>query len=109
MKRDRERELDRELRFHIGERVRALVEEGFTEAEARRQAAIEFGGLEQIKDGCRDVRSWTWFGDFVRDLKHGARVLRKSPGFTALAIVTLALGVGANTAVFSLVHKILIA
>jgi predicted permease len=107
--RGREERLDRELRFHIDERVRALVARGVGEQEARRLAHLEFGGVEAVKDACRDVRGDAWLADAGRDLRYAVRSLRRSPGFAAVAILTLALGTGADTAVFALVHRVLVA
>ena len=105
----REDGLDDELRFHIDEQVRAYRARGLTEQEARRRVRIEFGGVDEIKDACRDVRWNAWLADAGRDLGHALRGLRRSPGFAAVALTTLALCTGANTAVFSLVHEILLA
>jgi predicted permease len=107
--RGREDRLDRELRFHLEEQVRAHVARGASEEEARRLARLEFGGLEAVKDACRDVRADAWLADAGRDLRYAARSLRRAPGFAAVAILTLALATGADTAVFALVHRVLVA
>jgi predicted permease len=107
--RTRDARLLRELEFHIDEMVRAYMAGGMPAHEARRRARLEFGGLDQITEECREVRRGARLRDFWRDLLHGGRLLRRAPGFAAVAIATLAVGIGANTAVFSLVHTLLLA
>lgn len=99
-------ELEDELRFHLEQSIEAKVAAGLTPSEARRQAMIEFGGLERTRDQCVQQRPGWWIDTIRRDVRHGLRVLRKSPGPMSLAMVTLALGIGANTAIFSLVDGI---
>ena len=102
-----ERELDAELRAHFEQLVRGFMEEGTSEAEARRRARIEFGGMEQVKEEVRESR-WVWrWEELWRDVRHAWRALRRSPATTVAAIVTLAIGLGANTAVFSVLHAAL--
>lgn len=103
-----EAELEAELRDHVERRVADLVAGGTTEAEARRQAVLELGGIEQVKEGCRDARGTRWAHDLVHDLRYGARTLAKAPMFAAVAILSLALGIGANATIFSLVNGLLL-
>src|SRR5262245_24543420 len=102
VRRNWERRMDAELRFHLDQQIRGYVDRGMSRAEAERRARQEFGTLELAKDECRDQRSTEWLSHIWRDLRHACRSLRKSPGFAAAVVVTLALGIGANTAIFSL-------
>jgi hypothetical protein len=102
-----EARLDKELRYHFDNLVRDFVAAGIAPEEARRRARLEFGGLEQIKDECRDVHG-RLLADFAADLRYTVRNLRRSPGFLAVSVLSLALGIGANTAIFTLIDAVML-
>ena len=101
-----EKELDNELRFHFESQVEDKIHAGMNEAEARRTTRLEFGGLDQIKENCRQSRGTLWLTSIAQDLHFGARILAKSPGFSFTAILVLALGIGVSTLAFSLYNLI---
>jgi putative ABC transport system permease protein len=107
-RRNWEQRMDSELRFHLDQQIREYMDRGMSRAEAERRARQEFGTLELAKDECRDQRSAEWLNYILSDVRHACRSLRKSSGFAAAVVATLALGIGANTAIFSLIYSILL-
>jgi predicted permease len=103
-----ERELDKELHFHFETQVADKVRSGIPESEARRLTRLEFGGIDQVKEDCRESRGTMWVESILHDLRYGIRQLQRSPGFAIIAIVSLTLGIGANTAIFTLLNAIML-
>jgi predicted permease len=100
--------LDRELKYHIDRRVGDLMQSGVPESEARRQAALELGGVTQVQEEVRDIWLTRWLRDFAYDLRFSARSFLRNPAFTATAVLSLALGIGATTAIYSLVDQVVL-
>jgi predicted permease len=103
-----DRELDEEMQLHLEQLVAELRMQGHDAGEARRRALRKFGAVNTLRDEARDARGWRWLEVLMRDAGYGLRTLRKRPAFTLVAIVSLAIGVGANTAIFSIVNAILL-
>src|SRR6476646_10770829 len=103
-----ESDLDRELRYHVERRTADFMRSGMPEREAHSRAVVELGGLTQVQEEVRDIWLTRWLRDFAYDLRFSARSFRRSPSFTAAAVLTLAIGIGATTAIYSLVDQVLL-
>jgi hypothetical protein len=100
-----ERELDAEVRYHIERQIQDLVDQGMDAAEAARQVRLRFGSATQVMEATRDARGAAWLEDLWRDIRHGWRLLRRAPVFASVAILSLGLGMGSTTAIFTLIDR----
>jgi predicted permease len=103
-----EEQLDKEMRFHLDQHANELVARGCDPEEARRKARLALGGPEQVKEECRDARGTRWLEDLLRDLRYAVRMLQQKPGFAAVSLATLALGIGATTVMFTVINGVLL-
>src|SRR5580700_3818908 len=101
-------QLEKELHYHLEQHASDLIAQGHSLDEAWRQARLELGGPEQVKENCRDARGTRWLEDFFQDLRYALRILRQNPGLAAVALITLALGTGATTVMLTMINGVLL-
>src|SRR5689334_11987682 len=101
-------QLDKELQFHLEQQARDLMEQGYSAEEAHRMTRINFGGAQQITEQCREARGTRWLEDMLQDARYALRTLRQKPGFATVALLTLGLGCGATTVMFTVVNGVLL-
>jgi hypothetical protein len=107
-RRQLEEQLEKELNFHLDQHTANLIARGHPPDEARRQAQLALGGREQVKEQCRDARGTRWLEDLLQDLRYALRTLAQRPGFAAVTLCTLALGIGATTVMFTVINGVLL-
>src|SRR5207302_7898817 len=103
-----EEQLEKELRFHLDQHASELIARGHSPNQARRQARLALGGPEQVKEQCRDARGTRWVEDLLQDIQYAVRTLRRMPGFAAVAVLVLAVGIGATTVMFTVINSVLL-
>jgi hypothetical protein len=101
-------QLDKELRFHLDQHIADLIAGGLSLEQATREARLALGGPEQVREQCREARGTRWFEDLLQDVRYALRTLRQKPGFAAVTLCTLALGIGATTVMFTVINGVLL-